>query len=129
VAFSDSTKDEAFKKSGGQCQCRREECPEKHYVRCPTSVTRYEARYHHIVAVAAGGNDGMSNCAVLCIPCYLGLQAEGPKKGVKTSATAVDKGLAAAGGTASTGVRCRRCNRANDADANFCKYCGVSLVE
>ena len=52
--------------------------------------------------------------------------AEGTKEGVKTLATAVGEGFAAAGRTQ---VRCRKCNHGNDADAKFCKNCGASLVE
>jgi hypothetical protein len=54
--------------------------------------------------------------------------AKGTQDGVKTLAAAVGEGLAA-GRAARTGVHCRRCNRGIDADARFCKNCGVSLAE
>ena len=58
MAFSDTTKDQAFRRSGGRCE------------NCGTSVTRHGAEYHHKHSVAAGGHDGLSNCQVLCVSCH-----------------------------------------------------------
>jgi 5-methylcytosine-specific restriction endonuclease McrA len=68
MAFSESTKDAAFKRSGGQCECRR--TSHGHNGRCKTTITRHGAEYHHITSVAAGGSDGISNCEALCITCH-----------------------------------------------------------
>ena len=68
MAFSDATKDAAFARSGGRCECGR--TTHGHAGRCPTSVTRYGAQYHHVVSQDAGGSDGLGNCEVLCTPCH-----------------------------------------------------------
>ncbi|MCI0378685.1 MAG: zinc ribbon domain-containing protein [Gemmataceae bacterium] len=50
--------------------------------------------------------------------------AEGTKGAVRDIAGAVGEGLR---GDAKAGTRCRKCNEPNDADASFCKACGVAL--
>jgi len=74
MAFSESTKDDAHKRSGGQCECDRQhvgatDAPH-HGGRCPTKVSRYGAEYHHRIAVASGGDDTLGNCQVLCVKCH-----------------------------------------------------------
>ena len=69
MAFSDSVKDQAFKRSGGQCECRRYSHT-NHSGRCTATITRHSAEYHHVTAVAAGGHDGLSNCEALCVTCH-----------------------------------------------------------
>lgn len=56
--------------------------------------------------------------------------ADGTKESVKTLATAVGEGLAAAGsGAKQVLVRCHKCNVTNEADAKFCKSCGTGLAK
>lgn len=74
MAFTEQTKDEAYKRSGGRCECDREhpwvQGAPHHGGRCPTKVTRHGAEYHHKTAVASGGSDYLSNCQVLCLTCH-----------------------------------------------------------
>jgi 5-methylcytosine-specific restriction endonuclease McrA len=75
MAFSEGTKDEAYKRSGGRCECTRDhpgrpEAPH-HGGRCPRTFSRssgWEA--HHITSVAARGTDALSNLEVLCTTCH-----------------------------------------------------------
>ena len=70
MAFSDSVKDEAFKRSGGRCECTRAH-PSHSGRRCATTFTRHGRwEAHHKTAVASGGTDSLSNCEALCIPCH-----------------------------------------------------------
>jgi len=56
--------------------------------------------------------------------------ADGTQEGVKTIATAVGEGLASAGNRVSeVMVRCHKCNATNEADAKYCKNCGVALMK
>ena len=75
MAFPDSVKDQAFQRSGGRCECRRE--THGHYGRCSTTVTRHGAQYHHIIAESKHGPDTLSNCEVLCVPCHKKTQSYG----------------------------------------------------
>lgn len=68
MAFSESVKDAAFRRSGGQCECRR--TTHGHSGRCQTKITRYSAEYHHVVSQNAGGSDGLENCEALCVTCH-----------------------------------------------------------
>ena len=76
MAFSESTKNEAFGNSGGRCECRRTTHNHPH-IRCPVTVTRYGAEYHHITSQDAGGSDGLSNCEVLCVKCHQATRSYG----------------------------------------------------
>jgi len=74
MAFPECVKDDAYKRSGGQCECARQhtgatDAPH-HGGRCPTKVTRHGAEYHHLVSEEAGGSDTLSNCQVLCVTCH-----------------------------------------------------------
>jgi hypothetical protein len=69
MAFSQSVKDDALKRSGGQCECTRQhpgrtEAPH-HGGRCSNKFGRWHA--HH---TTAGGPDTLSNCEALCVPCH-----------------------------------------------------------
>ena len=66
MAFSDSVKDDAFKRSGGRCECTRSSHT-NHTGRCTTSITRHGAEYHH---VDSGGSDALGNCEALCTTCH-----------------------------------------------------------
>jgi hypothetical protein len=75
MAFSESTKDEIFKNSGGRCQCNRQHSGQTdaphHGGRCPRTFTRYGAwEAHHKVAVSSGGKDIASNGEALCSKCH-----------------------------------------------------------
>ena len=69
MAFSESTKDAAFKRSQGYCECAR--VSHAHWLgRCATAITRHSAEYHHVVSQDAYGSDGLENCEALCVPCH-----------------------------------------------------------
>jgi 5-methylcytosine-specific restriction endonuclease McrA len=68
MAFSDSTKDQAFARSGGRCECGRQN--HDHGAHCPRGITRSTVQFHHVHAAALGGSDGPSNCEALCRPCH-----------------------------------------------------------
>lgn len=79
MAFADSTKDDAYTRSRGRCQCKRRGHT-KHYSgrRCPTKVSRRGARgaeFHHIQWASRNGKDRLSNCRVLCTTCHDELHA------------------------------------------------------
>jgi 5-methylcytosine-specific restriction endonuclease McrA len=69
MAFSEATKQAAFTRAGGQCECRRQACTEHTTVRCQTKLTG-QWHAHHVTAEASGGSDSLSNCQALCIPCH-----------------------------------------------------------
>ena len=71
MAFPESVKDQAFRRSGGRCECHRKHVgvhAPHHGGRCLKRLTKYGAWHaHHIVDT---GLDIVSNCEVLCIPCH-----------------------------------------------------------
>lgn len=75
MAFSETTKNEAYKRSGGRCECTRQhqgnaQAPH-HGVRCARTFTRHgNWEAHHITAISSGGSDSLSNCEVLCTECH-----------------------------------------------------------
>jgi len=70
MVFSEATKDRAFKRSGGQCECRR--TTHNHNAkRCQRIITRHGADYHHVTPQNAAGSDGLGNCEVLCVTCHM----------------------------------------------------------
>ena len=68
MGFSEKTKDEAFRRSRGKCECGRSTHSHGDS-RCSVTVTRYSAEYHHVMPQDAGGYDGVGNCEVLCVTC------------------------------------------------------------
>ena len=73
MSFSDSIKAQALQRSGGRCECDRQQCNHpRQYVggRCTRRVTQATAEFHHLHAQAAGGGDTLSNCQVLCKECH-----------------------------------------------------------
>jgi 5-methylcytosine-specific restriction endonuclease McrA len=74
MAFSETVKDQAYRRSGGRCECNRQHAgatAPHHGGRCPNTFGRNGSWHaHHRTAVAAGGSDDLSNCEVLCIPCH-----------------------------------------------------------
>jgi len=77
MAFSQTVVDAAWKRAGGKCECNRS--THGHSGRCEKLLS-YENRgkegtrgaweAHHIVSVAAGGSDTLSNCEILCLDCH-----------------------------------------------------------
>ncbi len=75
MAFSEETKNEIFRKSGGRCECKRLHpgmSAPHHGGRCSTTFTRHGGQWeaHHIVAIKSGGNDAASNGEALCLQCH-----------------------------------------------------------
>jgi len=69
MAFPQLVKDQAWRRSGGKCECTRS--AHTHPRRCNAVLSRASAEYHHIHAQAQGGHDGLSNCEVLCHSCHV----------------------------------------------------------
>jgi len=70
MAFSEATKNAAFIRAGGQCECVRMTCTVHRSYRCTTNLVAGRWHAHHKVAAAIGGTDTLSNCEALCIPCH-----------------------------------------------------------
>lgn len=70
MAFSVDTKDQAYRRAGGRCECERFHSP--HWgSRCSATFGRSGAWHaHHKTAASVGGHDGLSNCEVLCLACH-----------------------------------------------------------
>ena len=58
MAFSETTKLQALQRANYRCE------------KCGKSVTMATCQAHHKTSVAAGGNDTVSNCKILCINCH-----------------------------------------------------------
>ncbi len=74
MIFSVETKEAAYIRSGGRCECTRQHAyinnAPHHGDRCPVRFPPngdWEA--HHRLAAASGGDDSLSNCEVLCPKC------------------------------------------------------------
>jgi 5-methylcytosine-specific restriction endonuclease McrA len=78
MAFSEATKDAAYARSGGQCECRRQDGYHP-YARCPKRLARHgeETNFHHVHAESKGGDDSLSNCEVLCTRCHKATESYG----------------------------------------------------
>jgi 5-methylcytosine-specific restriction endonuclease McrA len=70
MAFSEATKTQAIKRAGYRCECKRGSHMHGRSGRCIKALTKGVAEFHHKLAVASGGGDGLSNCEVLCRPCH-----------------------------------------------------------
>lgn len=70
MAFPDSVKDMAFRRSAGRCECRQVAHPAHPSGRCVTNITRHSAEYHQIQSEASGGSDFLTNCKALCRRCH-----------------------------------------------------------
>lgn len=67
MAFSQDTKDEAYRLAGGKCErcgqpCRR--------ISTDYGYSYPDSEFHHKLSVEAGGSDALSNCEHLCISCH-----------------------------------------------------------
>lgn len=68
MAFSDRTRQQAYARAGGMCECAMSVC--NHPLgRCFADL-RYGWHAHHRHSVSAGGDDSLSNCIAMCIPCH-----------------------------------------------------------
>jgi 5-methylcytosine-specific restriction endonuclease McrA len=67
MAFSQQTKEAAYRRAGGRCECTRTMCG--HSGRCNADL-RYGWDAHHRHAQAAGGGDDLGNCEALCTACH-----------------------------------------------------------
>lgn len=66
MAFSEIVKWEAFRRAGGHCEsCGKELVWHNH-----NEGERGAWEAHHKTSVAAGGQDVLSNCKVLCLECH-----------------------------------------------------------
>jgi 5-methylcytosine-specific restriction endonuclease McrA len=70
MAFSEETKQAAFRRAGGRCECGRLSCTVHKTFHCGVALASGSWHAHHKTAVASGGSDALSNCEVLCIPCH-----------------------------------------------------------
>lgn len=68
MAFSETVKAQAYRRSGGRCECTRR--GHGHLGRCAKRLTSSAGEFHHITAQSKGGSDGLSNCEFLCKPCH-----------------------------------------------------------
>jgi 5-methylcytosine-specific restriction endonuclease McrA len=77
MAFSEDVIKLAWKRAEERCECRRQR-HDHAYVRCNKKLVWsnrgrdgigcWEA--HHRLSVAAGGDDSLSNCEILCWDCH-----------------------------------------------------------
>lgn len=67
MAFTEATRQAAYRRAGGRCECAMSVC--RHSGRCNQPLGR-NWHAHHRHSVAAGGDDGLSNCVAMCITCH-----------------------------------------------------------
>jgi 5-methylcytosine-specific restriction endonuclease McrA len=84
MAFSDSVVNDAFVRSGGQCECTRLCLEHALKGRCPRRLAPFGRLFglwqaHHIVSQEAGGADSLSNCQLLCTECHQKTRSYGAK--------------------------------------------------
>ena len=77
MPFSDLTKQLAFARSGGRCECQRILCSEHVLKSCGKNLTMATAEFHHKHAQSQGGSDALSNCEVLCHACHVNTASYG----------------------------------------------------
>jgi hypothetical protein len=68
MAFSQTTKDAAYARAGGKCECTMTGCSH-HRGRCNAAL-RGGWHAHHKTSVASGGGDGLGNCLAMCVTCH-----------------------------------------------------------
>lgn len=83
MGFQVSLKLGAFERSTGRCECKRRE--HEHIGRCKVLLTASSAVFYHKKAFSRGGDDSLSNCAVLCDPCHRLILAAGRRKATSES--------------------------------------------
>ena len=67
MAFSQETKDRAYRRAGGRCEC--ELTTHGHVGRCNAQL-RGEWHLHHRRAIASGGDDSLGNAVAMCVTCH-----------------------------------------------------------
>ena len=78
MPFPLSIVEAAFTRSGGHCECRRETHSSHQFHPCHKSLIKDSWRSDgtgaweaaHRTPAEAGGSEALSNCEVLCLPCY-----------------------------------------------------------
>jgi len=75
MAFPQSVIEQAYKLSGHKCQCSRKTCGHKGPCYEPLDEGNWHARYK--IPAIGGGTDTVSNCEILCTPCYKNAQTSG----------------------------------------------------
>ena len=84
MTFSELVIEEAWKRSGGKCECHRNVCG--HGIRCNKQLVwtnrgkeghRGAWEAHHKTAVSVGGEDTVSNCEILCLDCHKNTESYG----------------------------------------------------
>lgn len=68
MAFSDLTRQQAFARAGGMCECTMTVCNHIHG-RCYAPLG-WDWHAHHRHSQAAGGSDSLSNCQAMCVSCH-----------------------------------------------------------
>jgi len=68
IYFSKDTKNRAFIRSGLKCECTHLSCG--HVQRCGKPLYRGNWQACPKKTSAAGGNDSLENCEILCNSCY-----------------------------------------------------------
>lgn len=68
MAFSEETKNKAYQRAGGKCECTMK-CSHHSVSRCDAQL-RGEWHAHHRTAIAAGGDDSLGNCIAMCVTCH-----------------------------------------------------------
>jgi HNH endonuclease len=68
MAFSQTTKEAAYRRAGGRCECTMRTCSH-HTGRCNATL-RGGWHAHHKTSVAAGGDDDLGNCLAMCVTCH-----------------------------------------------------------
>jgi 5-methylcytosine-specific restriction endonuclease McrA len=67
MAFPQSVVDAAWKRAEGRCECTRKAHGHEG-VQCNRKLPPW--RTHHRTAVSSSGDDTLSNCEALCVPCH-----------------------------------------------------------
>lgn len=62
--FSKKTRIEVFARAAGRCE------------KCEAKLKVGEGEYDHIIPCALGGDNDVSNAALLCVPCHRGIGAK-----------------------------------------------------
>ena len=69
MAFHEDTKQAAYERADGRCECLRQSCSAHFGGRCGRLLMAgWHA--HHVRAPSEGGSDELDNCEALCIPCH-----------------------------------------------------------
>ena len=76
MPFSEETKQQAYRRAGGKCECTRQ-CSHHLGRRCNAPLTTGNWEAHHVTAESVGGSDGLSNCEALCVRCHKNTESFG----------------------------------------------------